>query len=202
MTGLLEFLLNQLFITKPPSPWDHPLRNPTSSEVTSQPPCRSCHSIARLTILRQWSPHDWTASDDRVRGGASHSYLDCDPSSNTARFHGHLDIHALGGAGFASQRTTGDRTWDLTGNDGLELDIRQSDGKKYTITLKDTILPKRPDGREQSTISWEYDFCATDKGPFVIQWKDFRPTYRGKDKEDAPPLDRSSIKRISFMMRR
>ncbi|PLB43438.1 NADH:ubiquinone oxidoreductase complex I intermediate-associated protein 30 [Aspergillus steynii IBT 23096] len=148
-----------------------------------------------------WSPHDWTASDDRVRGGASHSYLECDPPSNAARFHGHLDIHALGGAGFASQRTTGDRMWDLTGNDGLELDIRQSDGKKYTLTLKDTVLPKRPDGREQSTINWEYDFHATDKGPFVIRWKDFRATYRGKDKEDAPPLDRSSIKRISIMMR-
>ncbi|KAH8432123.1 CIA30 family protein [Aspergillus melleus] len=148
-----------------------------------------------------WSPQDWIASDDRVRGGASHSYLDCDPSSNAARFHGHLDIHALGGAGFASQRTTGDKSWDLTGNDGLELDVKQSDGIKYTITLKDTVLPKRPDGREQSTINWECDFCAPDKGPFVMQWKDFRPTYRGKDKEDAPSLDRSSIKRISIMMR-
>jgi hypothetical protein len=42
--------------------------------------------------------------------------------------------------------------------DGLLLDVVKSDGKKYTLTLKDELLPKSPDGREQSTISWEYDF--------------------------------------------
>lgn len=88
------------------------------------------------------------------------------------------------------------------------LDVARADGKKYTITLKDEILPKRPDGREQSTVSWEYDVVveagervgASEK--VVIPFKDFEPTYRGRPKPDAVPLDLGNVKRVSFMMRR
>ncbi|GES66294.1 CIA30 family protein [Aspergillus terreus] len=149
---------------------------------------------------RPWSPEDWTASDDQVRGGSSYSILDCNPSSPTALFHGNLDTHTLGGAGFASQRTTGDRTWNLADDDGLELDIGRSDGKTYTITLKDTIPPKRSDGRDESTLSWEYDFRADNEKIFV-KWSEFKPTYRGREQKDAKPLDLENIKWISLMMR-
>ena len=48
-----------------------------------------------------------------------------------ARFYGELDIKTLGGAGFASQRTTDDdRTWDLSDYDGIELAIVSADGKQ------------------------------------------------------------------------
>jgi len=121
-------------------------------------------------------------------------------------FHGNLDIKTLGGAGFASQRTTGEgRHWDLSNYAGLELDITKSDGKRYTFILKDSLLPKSPNGREQSTVSWEYDFQPkkTDKGEKIfVQWSDLKPTYRGREKEDADPLDLKNIKRISLMMRR
>ncbi len=92
-----------------------------------------------------------------------------------ARFHGNLDTETLGGAGFASQRTTGDdREWDLSDYAGIQLAIKKGDSmdcvalhdkvyqaeqaieKRYTFILKDELLP--PDektGREQSTISWE-----------------------------------------------
>lgn len=41
-----------------------------------------------------------------------------------ARFYGNLDIKTLGGAGFASQRTTAeDKSWDLHEYDGVELEI-------------------------------------------------------------------------------
>ena len=43
------------------------------------------------------------------------------------RFNGELDIKTLGGAGFASQRTTGDRTWDLSEHAGIVLDVTESD---------------------------------------------------------------------------
>lgn len=47
-----------------------------------------------------------------------------------ARFHGHLDIKTLGGAGFASQRTVGeDKTWDLSGYAGIQLNIAKGDSK-------------------------------------------------------------------------
>lgn len=36
----------------------------------------------------------------------------------------------------------------------------------------------------------------------VIPFADFEPTYRGKAKPDAAPLDLKTVKRISFMMRR
>jgi len=165
---------------------------------------------AHLHFSRPWSPLDWTSSDDRVRGGSSYSALECSPFSPIAVFKGNLDIKPLGGAGFASQRTTGeDRQWDLSKYDGLVLDIAKSDGKKYTLILKDELLPKSPNGREQSTVSWEYDF-ATDsqeledrgKGKVLVKWEDLKPTYRGREKKDAEPLDLTNVKRISLMMRR
>ncbi len=153
---------------------------------------------------RPWSPTDWTDSDDRVRGGSSYSELTCEQSSPTSIFHGNLDTKTLGGAGFASQRTTGeDRDWDFSDYDGITLDIKKSDGKKYTLILKDELLPKSPNGREQSTVSWEYDFKGDDDGGKVfVHWNEFKPTYRGREKEDAKPLDLKHIKRISLMMRR
>jgi hypothetical protein len=97
--------------------------------------------------------------------------------------------------------------------------------KKYTFNIKDELLPPNPDnGREQSTISYEYDFdFLSDSGspvgnmeatpeslvgtvlanPYIIiPWREFKATYRGKEKKDAPALDTKSIKRFGIMMRR
>lgn len=141
-------------------------------------------------------------------------------SSSQAEFSGHLDITALGGAGFASQRTAdGVPGWDVSGYDALVLDVARADDRKYTLTLKDEVLPRRPDGRDQSTVSWEYDFlvptgkdgAASGDGDgsstagsarVVIPFGEFKPTYRGKPKPDAKPLDLKNVERISFMMRR
>ncbi|KAL1607881.1 hypothetical protein SLS60_002819 [Paraconiothyrium brasiliense] len=157
---------------------------------------------------KSWKASDWTASDDRVRGGKSQSYLET--SDSAARFHGHLDIKTLGGAGFASQRTTAeDNTWDVSNYDGIILDLGKSDGKRYTFILKDELLPRNPDnGREQATISWEYDFTVSEdaaqaESSFVyIPWKELKPTYRGKEKETAKKFDTKNVKRFSIMMRR
>jgi hypothetical protein len=37
----------------------------------------------------------------------------------------------------------------------VHLDLGKTDGKKYTFTIKDEILPVDEGGREQSTISYE-----------------------------------------------
>lgn len=195
-----------------------------------------------MIVCRAWHEEEWTSSDDRVRGGKSCSALSCSPGSLVARFHGNLDITALGGAGFASQRTTdmirhndngdgkkghkhhkhhqhhqdhdrdGDddddenpKTWDLSNYDGLELVINKADTKTYTLTLKNDILPRRPDGREQSTLSWEYDFQADSPNKpcrIFVHWDEFRPTYRGKEIPDAEPLDLKRIRRFGIMVRR
>ena len=131
-------------------------------------------------------------------------------SDGTAEFYGTLDIKTLGGAGFASQRTTGDeREWNLSSYDGVEVRISQADEKQYTFILKDSLLPPDPaNGREQSTISYEYDFTIPpgslqDKATVIfIPWEDLKATYRGKEKDDAPQLDRKKVKRVSLMMRR
>ncbi|CAI7574514.1 unnamed protein product [Penicillium pancosmium] len=152
--------------------------------------------------IRAWNSDDWTSSDDRVRGGSSHSTLTCSPSSLVAHFHGELDIKTLGGAGFASQRTRGDdRTWDLSHHDGLEIIVDRADDKLYTLTLKNEILPKRSDGREQSSVSWEFDFRVERQKTIFVKWEDFRPTYRGKDKVDAEPLNLKNVKRFGIMVR-
>ncbi|GIJ85131.1 hypothetical protein Asppvi_003987 [Aspergillus pseudoviridinutans] len=147
-----------------------------------------------------WSHTDWISSNDRVRGGSSYSSLNILPN-NTVQFNGHLDITTLGGAGFASQRTTGDVSWDLSDVDGLELAIAGSDGKVYTLTLKDKLLHKRPDGREQSTISWEYNLRPADKANVRVRWEDLRATYRGREAEGAEPLDLKNVKQITIMIR-
>ncbi|KAH9907355.1 CIA30 family protein [Xylariomycetidae sp. FL2044] len=161
---------------------------------------------------KPWDTNSWVASDDRVRGGKSQSHLTSSPGS-AACFHGELDITALGGAGFASQRSPDSMSWDLSDCQGLRLKVKQGDGKKYTLILKDGILPKRPDGREQSTVSWEYDFTASSSSAssssssssgaaeLDIRWTEFKPTYRGKPKSDAEPLKLEAIKRLSIMMR-
>lgn len=159
-----------------------------------------CNEFVLFGGEKGWNASDWTASDDRVRGGSSQSYLDT--STSKARFYGTLDTTTLGGAGFASQRTTGDtRSWNLSDYDGIHLDIAKYDGKRYTITLKDEILPLSPDGREQSTVSYEFDFDSAGAEGIFVPWNALKANYRGREQEDAEPLDVEDVKRFSIMMR-
>ncbi|KAI9878611.1 MAG: hypothetical protein M1830_000430 [Pleopsidium flavum] len=120
----------------------------------------------------------------------------------------------LGGAGFASQRTTSStHSWDLSAYDGIMLDIKSGDGKMYTFIIKDEILPPSEGGREQASISWEYDFRAENRGDedegsrgeeekqVWIPWSKLKATYRGREKKDAAPIDLSHVRRFSLMMR-
>jgi Complex I intermediate-associated protein 30 (CIA30) len=90
------------------------------------------------------------------------------------------------------------------------LDIPKSDGKTYTLVLKDELLPLRDDGREQSTVSWGADFTPAKAeregegtGETVqLKWADFKATYRGKEKDDTGRLKMESVKRASVMCRK
>lgn len=89
--------------------------------------------------------------------------------------------------------------------------------QKYTIILKDSLLPADPDsGREQATISWEYDFSLPSKQSIIsrndessassdtsilIPFSKLQATYRGKVQKDAKPILTGSIKRFSIMNR-
>lgn len=82
-------------------------------------------------------------------------------------------------------------------------------GKRYTFNIKDNLLSRDPDtGREQSTVSYEYDFVissnATSKGEKVrlfVPWDALKATYRGREKSDAPKLNKESVKRFGIMCR-
>ncbi|KAK3945529.1 complex I intermediate-associated protein 30-domain-containing protein [Diplogelasinospora grovesii] len=173
-----------------------------------------------------WNEKEWTSSDDTIRGGGSHSTLEIEhhfinPNPNptvhrphkTPRvgiFSGVLDHTTLGGAGFASQRTVDEHPgFNLDGYDAIMVDVPASDGKRYTLVLKDDTVLDDDDGPEQSksTISWEHDFQASQSesksgsGRFLLRLDEFRPFYRGKPRPDAPPLDKKNIRRVHIMIR-
>ena len=146
--------------------------------------------LTPLTQNRPWHLPSWRTTDDRLRGGSSHSYITAypDPSNNQnqnrARFYGTLDITTLGGAGFASQFSPSpplssasptssspveqDGHWNLTAYPGITLAYSGGDNKTYTLVLKDsTPVPpsladpaSRTDGRQKAGVSWEANFTA------------------------------------------
>ena len=174
-------------------------------------------------------PPPWQTKDDRIRGGASQSYLTAIEGTTSARFHGRLDTSTLGGAGFASQFSPEDAPppqtaphaekqpatdwfWALASYDGIELVMGESnDGKEYTFILRDEKeQEKRSDGRGKAGISWEVKFkpadCNIRAGDscryMTLPWQRFRATYRGKEVESPAKLKTDEIRRIGFMMRR
>ncbi|KAJ9125082.1 hypothetical protein QFC22_000035 [Naganishia vaughanmartiniae] len=166
--------------------------------------------MSTRTLFPPFHPHtQWRAVDDRIRGGSSISHLDT-TSNHAARFWGTLDITTLGGAGFASQCHTFEPralrlckdeyeglaiTFDVTARSEK---VRGEEGKEkpkhFTLVLKGSVPPLRPDGRRESTLSYEYTFvnaASTSSSPesatmttkqrtITIPWTDFSATYRGR----------------------
>jgi hypothetical protein len=68
--------------------------------------------------------------------------------------------------------------------------------------LSNEIAEKRPDGRDVSTLLYEYSFDTTEGGMKKhIKWNEFKPMYRGRPKDDAAELNAAGIRRWSFMIR-
>jgi hypothetical protein len=174
---------------------------------------------ASLPLFHPWNASEWIASDDTVRGGLSQSRLEVIPpgapgnpsgDESIARFSGNLDYEALNGSGFASQRTIdGWAQVDLSAFDRLILEVPYTDGKTYTLNVKDTVLPP-VNGVEQATVSWEHDFqlpardvaAAGDHAQVVVRFEDLVPTFRGRVQNDTAPLNLADIKRFNIMIRR
>ncbi|KAL9625853.1 MAG: hypothetical protein Q9160_000173 [Pyrenula sp. 1 TL-2023] len=203
-----EFSYQQSYL--PPIPSTLPTMLPASPAVKREtllgeedmisPFSMSYASMAGMDI-----PTTQTYSDSSAR-----SYLSC--SDSTAHFYGTLDIKTLGGAGFASQRTSSDeQSWDLSEYDGIELEICGIDAKEYTFILKDELLPRSVDTqREQATLSFEYDFQSIEnngaslecKLKMFVPWRQFKATYRGRETKNSQKVDPRHIRRFSIMMRR
>ena len=81
--------------------------------------------------------------------------------------------------------------------------------KQYTLTLKDTRLDRDPDtGREQATLSYEYDFrikgspSESNSEKIFVPWEALKATYRGREQKDAKKIDLRNVRGLSLMMRR
>lgn len=103
----------------------------------------------------------------------------------------------------------GERRWDLSAYDGIEVEVGTGDGKIYTLILKDGEAPgKREDGRDKAGVNWEVDFKvggaegADDVTNVWVPWGDFTATFRGKGKKDAGELQKTHVRKIGLMMRR
>ncbi|PWN26623.1 CIA30-domain-containing protein [Jaminaea rosea] len=165
------------------------------------------------------------AVDDRVRGGSSTSQTNL-TASGQLLFSGFLDTTTLGGAGFASQQYGQSLpiTLDKAGWQGLEVKVcspppSQKGGKEgndqpgggkgpvtsYVLNLYTTMPVKRPDGRNESSTVYEYNFnvstSSAEVSAFHPAWSDFEPTYRGRPQPSAPKLDPEEIKMWSIMAR-
>lgn len=109
-----------------------------------------------------------------------------------------------------------DGAWDLSGYDGVEVEVGKADEKIFTLILKDeATTDKREDVREKAGVNWEYDFriggvTGKAKGKegeggreiVWVPWSGFKATYRGKEKEDAGELKKGGVRSVGFMMRR
>ncbi|GAC71321.1 FOG: RRM domain [Moesziomyces antarcticus T-34] len=171
-----------------------------------------------------WRSDDFYAVDDRVRGGTSHSHMGIVQYPPNSRgeiiFSGFLDTTTLGGAGFASQASSKRFPVPLAKErfQGLRIVVRKqpswtepsnppSDGSipgggkapvtSFVFEIKTQEPPKRPDGRRESVVVWEWSFgipqqdgvqddrlntqlTNDDFWVFDSTWDDFKPMYRGR----------------------
>ena len=52
------------------------------------------------------------------------------------------------------------------------------------------------------TIYVRYDFTDAGAEGLYVPWSSLKPTYRGKEKNDAKKVDLKNVKRFSIMSRR
>ncbi|TPX42504.1 hypothetical protein SeLEV6574_g05569 [Synchytrium endobioticum] len=121
-----------------------------------------------------------------------------------AIFSGNLDVKALGGAGFASQRSTllpPGQFYDVSGYNAIAIHILRGDGREYAFNIKNIEGERTPDGRVNSSIEYKTTFQTVkdQEGLYITKFRDFKPYYRGRPAEDAKPLDTSKITSFSIM---
>ena len=195
-----------------------------------------------------WRSDDFVAVDDRVRGGTSHSHTAIVQYPPISRgelvFSGFLDTTTLGGAGFASQASNTAFPVALNKDEfgGIRLVVRKqpdweepsppSDGTipgggkgpvtSFVFEIKTEEPKRRPDGRRESVIVWEWSFTVpqdddddvrdtclnlalTDDDFWVFDstWADFKPMYRGRpvDRDTAGEFNPQNTHEWSFMAR-
>lgn len=131
----------------------------------------------------------WQIVNDGVMGGLSSSRLDV-AANGIATFKGTLSLENNGG--FASVRSEGKR-FDLTGCVALVVRVK-GDGRRYQLRVRDRSGWQVPDYRaEFQTKAGEWQEHRLPLAEFAAGW-------RGRDLPDAPPIDRSAVQEIGFLL--
>jgi len=131
----------------------------------------------------------WSAIDDRVMGGRSHSALRHSAGAY-ASFSGEVSL-AQGG-GFASVRSA-PQDLGAPGAGAYALDVR-GDGKRYKLALR------TDDGFDG--ISYQAPFVAP-SGEFTtirLPVSAFVATFRGRAFASAPPLDPAQVRQVGLVI--
>jgi NADH dehydrogenase [ubiquinone] 1 alpha subcomplex assembly factor 1 len=132
---------------------------------------------------------DWSAIDDSVMGGVSHSRLRHDAAGH-AVFEGVVSLENNGG--FASVRT---RPLELgvPGAANYSLEVR-GDGKRYKLSFR---VDDAFDG-----VSYQARFEAPADTWTVVRLplSEFQPTFRGRSLPGAPPLDPARVRQIGLII--
>ena len=132
---------------------------------------------------------DWSAIDDSVMGGVSHSRLRYDAAGH-AVFEGVVSLENNGG--FASVRS---RPLDLgvSGAANYSLEVR-GDGKHYKLSVR---ADDAFDG-----VSYQARFEAPTGTWTVVRLplSEFQPTFRGRSVPGAPLLDPARVRQIGLII--
>jgi hypothetical protein len=132
---------------------------------------------------------DWSAIDDAVMGGVSHSRLRHDTAGH-AVFEGIVSLERNGG--FASVRS---RPMDLgaPGAAGYLLELR-GDGKRFKLNLR------TDDGFDGVNYQAAFEAPAGTWTSVRLPVAAFRPTFRGRSVPGAPPLDPARVRQSGLMI--
>lgn len=141
-----------------------------------------------LDFTRAETASRFAPIDDAVMGGRSASRLE--PADGYAVFRGVVSLAE--GGGFASVRSAPGR-FDLGDAQGVWLRVR-GDGRAYKLNLRTEA------GFDGVTYQAAFLPPAGAWGVVTLPFTAFRPRFRGRPAEGAPPLDPSRIATIGFLV--
>jgi NADH dehydrogenase [ubiquinone] 1 alpha subcomplex assembly factor 1 len=132
---------------------------------------------------------DWSAVDDVVMGGVSHSRLRHDPAGH-AVFEGEVSLERRGG--FASVRT---RPLEL-GTPGALAWVLEvcGDGRRYSFNLR------TDDGFDGLSYKAAFETPPGAWTALRLPVSAFRPSFRGREVPGAPPLDPARVRQLGLMI--
>lgn len=129
----------------------------------------------------------WSVVNDDVMGGISQSQV-ANTQSDTWLFSGNVSLENNGG--FASARTMTD-TIDISPYTTARLELK-GDGNRYGFNLRSQNMRR---------LSYRAYFTTTgDWQTIEIPLDDLQPTSFGETVPEAPPLDRTQVEMVGFII--